>query len=88
MEKEISKSIIDYLQKELEREPLRMQEWLNLKESCRRKGINYKTVCNKRYLQPNNGIPDAYVGGRKVWHRTTIEVWIKKTDEEMLKKGE
>lgn len=64
------------------------KEWWNLKESCRRKGLNYKTACNKKYLQPNNGIPDAYVGGRKVWHRTTIEVWIKKTDEEMLKKGE
>ena len=63
------------------------KEWWNLKDSCKRKGLNYKTSCNKPYLQPNGGIPDARVGGRKVWNRTTIETWLQKSDKEMLQGG-
>lgn len=55
-------------------------EWWTLKQCCERKGINYKTACNRKYLQPNGGEADAFLGGRKVWHRTTVEKWLPVTD--------
>lgn len=57
--------------------------WVSLKQACALKGINYKTACNKKILQPNAGVPDAYVGGRKKWKRETIERWIQLTDLDM-----
>lgn len=57
--------------------------WFNLKDCCRLKGLNYKTACNKKWLQPNKGVPDGIVGGRKVWAFKTVKDWILKTDSEI-----
>lgn len=54
--------------------------WYNLKECCKYKGLNYKTACNKTWLQPNNGRGDGVVGGRKVWSYKTVQDWLEKTD--------
>ena len=58
--------------------------WFTLKEACSLKGLNYKTACNRTILQPNKGVPDGRVGGRKVFKRETILHWINLTDAEIL----
>ena len=58
--------------------------WFTLKEACVLKGLNYKTACNRvTELQPNHGIPDGKVGGRKVFNRETVIAWIALSDEEL-----
>ena len=56
--------------------------FFTLAEACAYKGLNYKTACNKRTLQPNRGIPDGKLGGRKVWGYKTVAMWITKLDNE------
>lgn len=58
--------------------------WPGLDEACKLKGLNYKTACNKTFLQPNNGIPDGRIGGRKKWKRTTVLDWLCKSDNELM----
>lgn len=58
--------------------------WFNLKEACALKGLNYKTAGNRRRFQPNRGIEDGKVGGRKVWRRDTIIKWLGQTDDELM----
>lgn len=60
------------------------REWWNLKDACDRKGLCYKTACNRKELQPNGGIPDGKIGGRKVWRWKTIEKWIEETDDMLV----
>ena len=38
-----------------------VKEWYNLTEAFQLKGVNYKTVCNKPYLKPNNGVHEGIV---------------------------
>ncbi len=83
--KELQQVVSKAVRKELGNEPVPYQEWWKLKECCKRKGIHYKTVCNKTYLQPNGGKADAVVGGRKVWHKDTVEAWVKMSDTDMLR---
>jgi len=64
------------------------QEWWNLRDACDKKGLCYKTACNRKELQPGGGIPEGKIGGRKVWHRTTIEKWLAYTDDEILKEAQ
>ena len=64
------------------------KEWWTLKKCCERKGINYKSACNRKYLQPNEGVADAHLGGRKVWHHTTVEKWLPVTDTLVWQEGE
>lgn len=59
--------------------------WFDLTEACRRKGVNKKTTQNLPWLQPNGGQPDAVVGRKKRWHRSTIARWLLQTDEELEK---
>lgn len=61
-----------------------LPEWVTYEQACEYKGINPKTAANKRYLQPNKGIPDGKIGGRRCWHRTTIEIWLLLTDDALL----
>lgn len=63
------------------------QEWYDLATACRIKGVNLKTAQNQRWLQPRNGEPDAVVGRRNRWHRSTILSWLVKTDEDMQKEA-
>jgi len=58
-------------------------EWYTLRVACERKGINYNTARVLRRLQPGGGVPDALLAGRRVWHRATVERWLKQTDEEV-----
>ncbi len=58
-----------------------VQMWFSLKEACELKSLNYKTACNKRYLQPLRGIPEGRIGGKKKWLRPTIIEWIVQSDE-------
>lgn len=58
------------------------REWYNLKDACVRKGINYNTAKSITRYQPNHGIPEARLCGRKVWRRRTIERWLRETDGE------
>jgi len=57
--------------------------WYSLKDACDLKGISYKTVCNKPYLQPSKGKPDAIITGRRMWKRETIFNWLELTDHEI-----
>jgi len=59
--------------------------WISLREACDLKNLNYKTACNRTYLQPNQGIPDGIIGGRKMFRRETIENWVTLTDADLGK---
>lgn len=62
--------------------------WFTLKEVCLLKNLGYKNSCTKKFLQPNGGIPDGVIGGKKMWMRSTVIDWILKTDEELEKGGD
>lgn len=59
--------------------------WFNLKECCALKGLNYKTACNKTFLQPNQGFYEKLVGGRRVWSYQTVCNWLAIGDEEIIR---
>lgn len=59
------------------------KQWFSLDEACFLKGLNYKTACNRIYLQPNGGKPDAKVGGRKKFSRSTVLQWLVLSDDEL-----
>ena len=61
------------------------KKWFTLKECAELKGINYKTLCNRKELQPNKGLEDARLGGRKMFSRATLISWLDQTDEDILK---
>ena len=50
--------------------------YFTLKECCEYKGINYKTICNRKELQPNKGKGSTNVGGRKVFRRDIVIDWL------------
>ena len=50
--------------------------YYSLRESCELKGLNYKTSCNKVWLQPNGGIADAYIGGKKMFLYSNVREWL------------
>ena len=51
--------------------------YFTLKECCELKNVNYKTVCNKKYLQPSEC---EIVGGRKQFRRDVVCSWLFETD--------
>jgi len=59
-------------------------EWYN-DESCwlKKGGMALSTYRSNRYYQCKGGIPDAYVGGRKVWSRASVQEWAKLTDDKL-----
>jgi hypothetical protein len=58
--------------------------WFSLREVCELKNLNYKSACNKKAtLQPNKGLPDAYISGRKMFNRETVLDWLMKSDDEL-----
>jgi len=61
--------------------------WFSLKEACDLKGLNYKTSCNRKSLQPNHGQPENIVGGRKVFSRETLIRWMVMSDRELESTG-
>ena len=57
-------------------------EWFTLRAACERKGCTYNTAKSNPALQPGGGKPDGSIGGRRVWHRSTVEAWLKAVDRE------
>lgn len=59
-------------------------EWYNDKDCWELKGgMSLSTYRSNRYYQCKGGIPDAKVGGRKVWNRSSVMEWVKITDNEL-----
>lgn len=59
-------------------------EWYNDEECWKRKGgMALNTYRNNRYFQCKGGIPDGFVGGRKVWSKNSLLEWIPLTDAEL-----
>jgi hypothetical protein len=54
--------------------------WYDLKTAARIKGLNLNTLRSRQILQPNKGIPDGIISGKKMWRRETILRWIDETD--------
>ena len=60
------------------------KRWFTLIECAELKGVNYKTLCNRKELQPNSGTEDCRLGGRKMFSRATLISWLDQTDEDIL----
>jgi hypothetical protein len=54
--------------------------YFTLKEACELKNLHYKTACNRTHLQPNRGITEARIGGRKAFTRETVLAWLEMDD--------
>jgi len=61
------------------------QRWYDLKSACQLKGVNYNTVVSTHKYQPNGGIEDAMICGRKRWYRETVLEWIEQVDSDRRK---
>ena len=60
------------------------QLWYNDEECWKKKGgMSLSTYRTNRFLQCKGGIPDAKVGGRKVWSRESVIEWAKLSDAEL-----
>ena len=56
-------------------------EWYNDEKCWELKGgMSLSTYRSNRYFQCKGGIPDAKVGGRNVWSRTSVMEWVKIPD--------
>ncbi len=70
--------------KELISDSVRLdQEWYDLEQACRLKGVNKSTLYAKPKYQPSFGKADALVCGKKRWNRSTIQEWLKMTDSDI-----
>ncbi|MDY4609741.1 MAG: hypothetical protein SPD11_03885 [Sphaerochaetaceae bacterium] len=58
--------------------------WFSLRECCALKGLNYKTACNRPYLQPNKGKTDGRIGGKKMWKYHTLYSWLTMSDSQIV----
>lgn len=59
------------------------QRWFDLKSACELKGVNYNTVVSTHRYQPNKGIADAVICGRKRWSRETVMDWLDVIDSDL-----
>ncbi|ULQ60287.1 hypothetical protein K7I13_02955 [Brucepastera parasyntrophica] len=59
--------------------------WFTLQEACDLKGLNINTSYNKKHLQPNGGVNEGCIGGRKSFRRDTIIQWLDLTDTDIEK---
>lgn len=60
------------------------KEWYNDKDCWQIKGgLAWNTYRCNRFYQCKGGIPDNKVGGRKVWHRTSVIEWVGIPDSEL-----
>lgn len=61
------------------------QEWYNDEQCWKLKGgMALSTYRTKRFYQIKGGIPDGYVGGRKVWSKKSVIEWLPLTDDELI----
>jgi hypothetical protein len=69
-------------------------QWYTLRQAAKlKRGVEvrdgrafesfYRTLCAKPWLRPAAGVPDARIGGAAVWHRDTVRIWLKLTDDEL-----
>jgi hypothetical protein len=66
------------------KEDLLAAYWYNDQRCCELKGgMALSTYRSNRYYQCKGGIPDAKVGGRKVWSKESVMEWIKLSDDEL-----
>jgi hypothetical protein len=75
-EKTASQSIID-------ESFIPAKQWFSLDEACALKGLNYKTACNRKFLQPNGGMAESKIGGRKKFSRATVLQWLLLSDTDL-----
>lgn len=80
---EIKKSL-EEIKKKLE-DPAKLKKaWYTAEECWELKGgCALTTFRSKNKYQCKGGIPDAYVGGRKVWSRESVAEWLLITDEKI-----
>ena len=78
--KETSKENKDYFGLEI---PNKL--WFTLAECCKLKNLNYRTACNRTYLQPNRGKTKQKIGGRKIFRRDVVLEWLFLTDDQICK---
>ena len=57
-------------------------EYYTLVAACKRKGVTYNSVKSRKNLQPNGGVEDVKIGGRRYWHFSTIKRWLLEVDIE------
>lgn len=74
---------LDQLTKEIgQNSKILSQQFYNDEQCWNLKGgMALTTYRSNRYFQCKGGIPDAYVGGRKVWTRESVLEWIHITDD-------
>lgn len=70
--------------KELLTKPTLTKEWFTDEDCWNLKGGGtLSTYRSNRFYQCKGGIPDGYVGGRKVWNKKSVEEWLPLTDEDL-----
>lgn len=58
--------------------------WYNDQQCWQLKGgMALTTYRSNRFFQVKGGIPDAYVGGRKVWSRDSVSEWLSIPDSQL-----
>lgn len=58
--------------------------WFNDQQCWELKGgMSLNTYRTNRFYQCKGGIPDAFVGGRKVWNRESVIEWLSITDDQL-----
>lgn len=58
--------------------------WYNTEQCWALKGgMALNTFKCNRFYQCKGGIPDGYVGGRKVWSRESVMEWLPLTDDKL-----
>lgn len=64
--------------------PVEEKQWYTSKECWEIKGgCAFSTFQTKREYQCKGGIPDGYIGGRKVWSRDSVMEWVRLTDKDL-----
>jgi hypothetical protein len=61
------------------------QEWYDLDQACKLKGLSKNTLYSMPKYQPGYGKEDTKICGKKRWHRSTIPKWLKETDDDIPK---
>lgn len=58
--------------------------WITLREACSAKNLNFRTASNRPWLQPNDGVAEGRIGGKKAFRRETVAAWLAFSDEQIL----
>jgi hypothetical protein len=74
------------IEKSIESRVVFPDRWIFLPEAAALKGVKYNTISTRAYhwMQPENGVPDAVINGRKAWRPEKIARWILQDDATLL----